>query len=282
MKSFDARIVHQQAVTAITVVGNDLEDALGERRELAMRLIRQFGAALLLGSICCATPAQGPAPPSNKKPKKVYTTDDLNHMSGGVSVIGSSDSWKSPDGTKDRKDAAAAPTPEAAKEKRDESCKSEGFGMAVSAALSNEGMQMGRGDAMDRMYGTTLCAPIGNVGALVRRLEGDYTLDSGRRVRVSAEVTNGLAGAAAMIDNNGKNRSYVVIWKGTAYLETRVQYVTEVIGDPMGGATQTNYITSGLDLYDPLMDREARFDIQQGNAPSEIEAMILFNVTERK
>lgn len=243
-----------------------------------MRFLRAITAsALLLTSMGWAQGVeaqQQPAP--QKKAKRVISNEDLSNLSGAVNVVGEGDSWKSGPAAAGAASAATGTKP--VERASDENCNTRGLAMGISAALRAEGVMMGKGDILDRLYGGDVCRPdLGNVAVLLRRMEGDFTLDTGRRIHIALEYLSGPPRAVELIQNNEKNRHYLMFIKGIAYVHTGVEY-TEITYASDYGEAGKDYAMNAITLLDPYRNRTVVFRGKE----NEIDGSVLFTVSSRQ
>ncbi len=246
--------------------------------DMRIRPLLALAALVLLGGAALAQDA-APAPsPAAKKPR-VITNDDLDALPGGVSVVGAHDSWKE---TEKPADAEKPPSPgeTRAAGKPKEPCPSRAFADAVTVVLREEGIGWRSPFWMDRIFGSDICTlKLNNIDALARRVDGDYTLPTGQKLRIASRTT-GLPPSEELVLNTKAGKHYVMIWKGTPYVTTSVRYLEQQVSDG-AGVGKAGVIVSGIDLYDPYNERNTLFSVREGNSPQEIDAVVLFTVTPR-
>ena len=238
-------------------------------REYFMRAVLVL--IILLGLLPAALPAQQNDP--SKKPPRVYTNDDLEGISGGVSVVGSAEKPAKP--SKDKAQTAAAPA--AAKTKAPptkDQCADWGWGVVVAETLNYKGVPFDAEYWVDKTFGTTRClATVPSAATMASAIDGDYTLDDGSKIQIKSSV--GVPGAAGVVEGLDKNKPFVVIWRGIPYLATGVRGVKEIYGDGSVG-----YIISQMSLSNPYLEKNVTF-VAEKDKESELEA-VDFRVTKRQ
>jgi len=246
------------------------------------RLLMALLAVTLLAIAAASGPqSSGTADPSKepakKKSKKVWTTEDLSKIRGGVSVVGEKEAPREPAEEDPETSEAQEPLPaEARKTKEIEPCVSRSWSAAVDPVVSAQGVGLGRSFWMDRFFGGDLCpAVLPGVPALAKRLDGDHFLDDGTKVKLQAVIFSGRLppanDIAVMHDRGG---SYVLVWKGHPYVTTNIGGVVWVSDE---GSRE--YVLDTIDLYDPYENRRAKFSIKKGHKASEIDAMVEIRIT---
>lgn len=226
--------------------------------------------SLFLSLFPLTLPAQQNDPP--KKPR-VYTNDDLEGRSGGLSVVGEPEKPAKP-GEKAR---PAAPTPASAKTKAPPSkdqCADWGWGVVVAETLNYKGVPFDAEYWVDKTFGTTRClAKLPGAASLASSLDGDYTLDDGTKINIKSSV--GVPGAAGVVEGLDKNKPFIVVWRGIPYLCTSVRGAKEVYSDG-----SVAYVISQMSLSNPYLQKNATFDSAK-DKESELEA-VDFRVSKRQ
>ncbi|HVP44349.1 MAG TPA: hypothetical protein VMS96_13020 [Terriglobales bacterium] len=232
---------------------------------------------ILLGLLPAALPAQQNEPP--KKPR-VYTNDDLEGLSGGISVVGEAAKPEKPaKPSKGKADPFTPPAPAAAPPKTKapptkDQCADWGWGVVVAEMLASKGVPFDAEYWVDKTFGNTRClAKVPSAATMAAAIDGDYTLDDGTRITIKSSV--GVPGATGVVDGIDKNRPFIVVWGGIPYLATGVRGVKEVYGDG-----SVSYIISQMTLTNPYLEKTATFVAEKDKA-SELEA-VDFKVTRRQ
>ena len=234
-----------------------------------------------------ATPSTQPSA-EKKKPKKVWTEDDLRGMRrGSVSVVGEKPPEASvpkakaePDEEEDE-EAAPSSEPEPAPEPARPPCKSKSWGASVDLLLGAQGVSLGTDHWVLKCYGGDVCtAEVGTVPALVRSVEGDYTLDDGRKVRIQARTWTAFPDGRTMVETQEQGREFLVVWKNHPYVTAGYKGVKRVMRDQSGAETVVDYILDTVKLLDPYEGRQVTFSTKQDRF-EDIDAVVMFVVTKR-
>lgn len=220
-----------------------------------------------------ALPAQNePA----KKPPRVYTNDDLEGISGGISVVGEAAKPEKP--VKAKKGGpeaapAAAPVKSKAPATKDQ-CADWGWGVVVAEALGYKGVPFDAEYWVDKSFGSLRClATVPSAATMAAGIDGDYTLDDGTKIHIKSSI--GIPGAAGVVEGIDKNRPFIVVWRGIPYLANGVRGVKEIYGD---GSVQ--YIIEEMTLNNPYLDKTVTFSAKK-DKETELEA-VDFRVTKRQ
>jgi hypothetical protein len=221
-----------------------------------------FPAALL---------AQQNDPP--KKPPRVYTNDDLDGLSGGISVVGEAAKPVKP--SKDKgQPAAAAEVPVKSKAPTSKECADWGWGVVVAEALNYKGVPFDAEYWTDKTFGTTRClAKVPSAATMAAAIDGDYTLDDGTKIHIKSSV--GVPGAAGVVEGIDKNKPFVVIWRSIPYLASGIRGVKNVYDD---GSVQ--YVIEEMTLSNPYLQKTVVFSAKT-DKESELEA-VDFRVSPRQ
>ena len=230
---------------------------------------------LLLVSVSLCAPAQNQPSDPNKKPPKVYTNDDLEGMTGGISVIGST---SKPDKAATKDEATATTkTPAAPKSKmppQKAQCADWGWGAVVAASLSSQGVPFDAAYWVDKTWGTGRCtATIGSASSVASSIDGDYSLDDGSKIHIQSIV--GAPTGAGVVESLQKKKPVIVVWRGIPYMATGVHGVQMDNGD--GSST---YFIREMTLGNPYLGKNVTFNSEK-DKESELEAVI-FRVTSRQ
>lgn len=157
-------------------------------------------------------------------------------------------------------------------------CTNYAWAVAVATMLKQQNVPLDQNFWVQRANGGDLCIdPLPSIEALKKAVNGAYTLDDGRKVRLETVV---IEGAATIPDNalaplkNGV--PMLVFWNSRAYLLTGAVYDEFIY--PNG---QRMYIVRELKMIDPLAapkDRTVSF-VNGTDDPAGISAMIYVSVT---
>ncbi len=244
------------------------------RLVIALLTVMLFTIAAASGPQSSGT-AEAPKEPAQKKSKKVWTTEELSKIRGGVSVVGEKPAPPKTEEDDSETDEAVEPkVPEPEKAAEVERCLSRSWSWAVDAILSGQGVGLGQSFWMDRFFGGDVCpATLPAAASLARRIDGDQFLDDGTKVKLQAVVL-GISASSGMVEVSERGSSCVVVWKGHPYVTTHLRGI--VWTDKSGART---YEIQEIDLYDPYEGRRAKFSIQRGDRDSEIDAILDIRVT---
>ena len=133
-----------------------------------------------------------------------------------------------------------------------ELCESDGWADAIAAVVGIQGVQLGSKFWKARLF-SNLCSSGIKVEVVSPRITGDYTLDSGNKVHLKAEVIlRALPTAAAMVATVDEQRSFIISWKGQPYVTNRVNYVDNVYDGVSMYTIQKLYLTNAM-THKPLL-----------------------------
>ena len=229
--------------------------------------------SFLVVTFVTAQQDQSQAP--QKKPAKVYTNEDLEGMSGGISVIGTA--GKPEKATSKDEGTAPASKPAAPKSKmppQKDQCADWAWGAVVAASLSSQGVPFDASYWVDKTWGTGRCtATVGSASSLAGAIEGDYTLDDGSKVRIQSLV--GAPTGAGVVDSLKGKRPVIVLWRGIPYMASGVRGVQMDNGD----GSSTYYIRE-MTLNNSYLGKSVTFNSEK-DKESELEAVV-FRVTSRQ
>ena len=245
-------------------------------RHLVIAIMTVMLLALAAASRPQSTGTADPAKESSKrKSKKVWTTEDLSKIRGGVSVVGEKPAPpKTDEDDTEADEAEVSKLPEPEKTVEVERCLSRSWSAAVDAILAGQGVGLGRSFWMDRFFGGDVCpATLPAAATLAKRIDGDHYLDDGSKVKLQAVVL-GVNAPKGLVDASERDSSCVVVWKGHPYLATHLGGIVWVSDD--GSRT---YEIQEIDLFDPYEDRRAKLSVKRGDRESEIEAIVDIRVT---
>ena len=208
----------------------------------------------------------------SKKPR-VYTNDDLEGLSGGISVVGEAAKPAKP--SKDTAQApAAAAAPAKSKAPSSKECADWGWGVVVAEALNYKGVPFDAEYWVDKTFGTTRClAKVPSAATMAAAIDGDYTLDDGSKVHIKSSV--GVPGAAGVVEGIDRNQPFVVIWRSIPYLASGIRGVKNVYDD---GSVQ--YVIEEMTLSNPYLEKTVTFTAKT-DKESELEA-VDFRVSKRQ
>ena len=104
-------------------------------------------------------------------------------------------------------------------------CENYAWGAIVEAMMRAQQVPLSQEDWTERTSGGMKCYPsLDDYGQRAQALNGDYTLDSGRKIRIHADYVAGSATAAAMIYSLRQGRPLMVVWNGRPYMLTGLVY----------------------------------------------------------
>ncbi len=213
--------------------------------------------------------AQQGAPP--KDHPKIYTNDDLEGKSGGISVVGEPSKPEKAAREKDEPRSLSPAKPKAKVPDKKEACADWAWGSAVAVALGAQGVPFDAAYWVDKTFGGTRCSKsVGGASSLTSSVDGDYALDDGRKVRISSTI--GLPGGSAMVAAAKQGRPMVVVWNGMAYISSGIRYDKVTYSD---GSVE--FVLKEIDLVNPYLEQSLTF---KGN-PREIE-VVQFAVEARQ
>ena len=244
------------------------------------RLVLALLSVMLLTVAAASRPqtsgtADPPKEPPQKKSKKVWTTEDLSKIRGGVSVVGEKPAPPKTEAGDEEADEEEGPRvlePESAV--KVEPCLSRSWSAAVDAVLSGQGVSLGRDVWMDRFFGGDLCPPaLPSAPTLAKRIDGDHFLEDGTKVKLQAVVFSGSLPANDIVAKHDGGTSFLLLWKGHPYVTTSMGGVVLVSQEGR------QYEIQDIGLYDPYEDHQTKFSIKKGHLASEIDAMVEIRVT---
>ena len=212
-----------------------------------------------------------------KKPPRVYTNDDVEGMSGGISVVGEAAKPEKPAKPgKDKADPFVAPaaTAKSKAPAAKDQCADWGWGVVVAEVLNSKGVPFDAEYWVDKTFGATRClARVPTAATMAASIDGDYTLDDGAKIHIKSSV--GVPGATGVVEGIDKNRPFIVIWRNIPYLATAVRGVKEVYGDG-----SVRYIISHMTLSNPYLEKTVTFEAEK-DKETDLEA-VDFSVTKRQ
>lgn len=218
-----------------------------------------FAFVMLLAVAPILVHAQQADPPN--KPAKVYTNDDLEGKSGGLSVVGEASKPEKPSRDADESRSPGMAKPKVKVPDKKERCADWAWGAAVAAALGAQGVPYDAAYWVDKTFGGTRCSKsVGGASSLTSSVDGDYSLDDGRRVRISSRV--GPPGGPGMVAAAKQGRPMVVVYNGMPYVSSGIRYDRVTYSD---GSVE--FVLKEIDLINPYLEQSLTF---KGN-PSEIE-----------
>ncbi len=236
-----------------------------------MRAVLLLSIFLLGPFLSLAAAQQSDAP---KKPPRVYTNDDLEGLSGGISVVGEAAKPAKPSKEKDKAQPAAAAVPARSKAPTNKECADWGWGVVVAEALNYKGVPFDAEYWVDKTFGTTRClGKVPSAATMAAAIDGDYTLDDGSKIHIQSSV--GVPGAAGVVEGIDKNKPFVVIWRGLPYLAGGIRGVKNVYDD---GTVQ--YVIEEMTLSNPYLEKTVTFSAKT-DKENELEA-VDFRVSKRQ
>ena len=225
-----------------------------------MKSVGIFLALLLASAVVAQTQDVPPATTRVEKKAKTWTNEDLEKLSGPVNVVGNDS----------RGDAAKAP---ATKRRTKDGCASDAWVAAVTAVLKEQGIPFGPRYWSERLFGDACLSDVA-MASVASRIDGDYTLDDGKKLHLAATVTAGLPPAAQIVASVDERRPLIVEWKGQPLIMTKVDYIDR----------QYNYVSqysiASMMLTNALSGRVLIFDLKT-NAENEIEGTLQVTVSKK-
>lgn len=104
-------------------------------------------------------------------------------------------------------------------------CENYAWGAIVEAMMRAQQVTISQEDWTERTSGGMKCYPaLDDYEQRAQALNGDYTLDGGRKIRIHADYIAGSASADAMIYSLRLGRPLMVVWKGRPYMLTGLVY----------------------------------------------------------
>lgn len=207
---------------------------------------------LLMALLCGMSSGAGAqSQQDTQKPKapRVWTNEDLQDLKGGINVVGQPD-----ESTPSNKSNAVKPT---GAESSSELCESDGWADAVAAVVGIQGANLDSKFWAARLF-SNLCTSGIRVDAVSPRITGDYTLDSGKKVRLKADfILHNLPTAAAIVAAIDERRSFIIVWKGRPYVTNRVDYVDNMYDGVSMYTIQKLYLTNAMTRKPVLFEATA-------------------------
>lgn len=203
-----------------------------------------------------------PATTRVEKKTRTWTNEDLEKLSGPVNVVGN--------------DAAAgeAGKAAAARKKEHNDCVSDAWVAAVTVVLKEQGIPFGPRYWSERLFGDACLSDVA-IAQVASRINGDYTLDDGKKLHLATTVTAGLPPAAQIVASVDEGRPLIVKWKNQPLVMTKVDYIDR----------QYNYVSqysiASMMLSHALTGRVLIFDLKT-NSENEIEGAMQVTVAKRR
>ena len=208
------------------------------------------------------------APPATtrvEKKSRTWTNEDLEKLTGGVSVIGGTDSASAPMKPATKKSSGA---------KEEEACESDAWVVGVTGVLRQQGVMFPPRFWSERLFGDT-CVNNVPVNTVAPRIAGDYTLEDGTKLHLTADVFAGLPTAPEIVSSITERHPLIIKWKGQPLVMTKVDYIDR----------QYNFVSaysiSSLMLTNVLTGRVLIFDMKT-HSEKEIEGTLEVKVAKRK
>ncbi len=222
---------------------------------------------IALAILCCAASlafaqTEGTATTRVEKKSRTWTNDDLEKLTGGVNVLGN--------GTTE----SASSKPAVRTHKDEDPCESDAWVLSVIGVLKEQGVTFGPRFWPERLFGDT-CVNNVAVSAVASRIDGDYTLDNGTKVHLTATVFPQLPTAPEIVNSVGEHHPLIIKWKGQPLVMTKVDYI-----DRQHDYVST-YSIASLMLTNVLTGRVLIFDTKT-NSEKEIEGTLQVKVTPRR
>jgi hypothetical protein len=251
-----------------------------------------FVAVVLLAGLAVAqTEPTIPAPTPPKKPRKVYTEDDLKKMRRGVSVVGTktdegsaaaeAEKTETKEGVKPPSVSGDVKTTseESAPAKPAQQCKSSSWAAVVYAVASEQNVPFDQAYWHQKLFGHRFCTDqVGTPANIAASIKGEYVLDDGRHVFISVPMYKPFPLVEQLVSNNDAGERLVVVWKGRPYYTYELEAYDEVVQSVDGATTRTGRnIVNRFDLYDPGSETHEYFDREKNNL-SEIDASFYIRV----
>ena len=227
-------------------------------------LIRRVGTSLvmpvlLLGLFLAALPGSwgqsdqtAPAPTSATRPatKKVWTNEDLKNLGdAGVSVLGAPGNQAQVNSRK----------PDQAQDS--DACESDAWAAAVTIILKQQGLAMSPQFWADKLFNAP-CVTGVRLTKVGTGIEGNYTLENGRKIQVKSEALPGVPAGADLVAAMREKHSLLLQYQGQPWVSGNVEYIDNQYAD--GGKV---YTVSRLILVDPLSGKKQVLDFSAQPAP---------------
>src|SRR3954463_12729656 len=104
-------------------------------------------------------------------------------------------------------------------------CENYAWAAIVEAMMRAQQVTIPQDDWAERTSGGMKCyTTLDDYGQRAKALNGDYTLDTGRKIRIQADFIVGGASADAMIYSLRVGRPLMVVWNGRPYMLTGLVY----------------------------------------------------------
>ncbi len=217
--------------------------------------------------------AKPPAQNQQATPKKkhVYTDEDmlLLKRKGGVSVVGDGSASSSADDPARATGQAAKPQPAANPLRAPQAdCLTYSWAASVETAVLQLNVPLDRSFWLMKSFGGSVCrSSLGALPPLVNAINGDYVLDDGSKVHLTA---NAVFGAMPKVDDlvaaGQSGKPYIFVWRGHPSLVERVEGI-----DRQGGGGHVISL-SKITLIDPYLGTRAEFTDK--DVPSQIDAAL--------
>ena len=244
--------------------------------------MRSFAAIFLTLALTCSLAAQTADTTSNSnstkpKAKRVWTDDDIKKLKGPISVVGDTRTTPAdkpkPDVKSGDSSKTAATVPS---EPKNDECVSEDWAAAIAMVGQAQGATLDANYWSMKLFGGA-CLTTVKPQAVAARLNGDYVLDDGSKLRINSDLFPTLP--PTIIATMADHKPFAIGWKGGAYVVTFVEYVDQVVYD--GGGQTHIYYPSKLTLTGPRSGRTVIFDVTKNNA-SELDGSITLAVSSRQ
>ncbi len=215
-------------------------------------------ATLLIG-VLAAGQQQGEAP---KKQPKIYTNEDLEGRTGGISVIGETAKPDKPTKEKPKAEdsSAAAVTATDGKNKipdKSQKCADWAWAFVVTSTLTAQGVTYDPTYWIDKTFGGSRClSSLTGIGGLAASVEGDYTLDDGKKVSIKSAV--GAPGGNGVVESLQRGRPFIVVWRGMPYLADTVKGVKVDYGNG-----NIIYRIEEMTLQSPYLQQSATYSAKK-------------------
>ncbi|MGZ4820049.1 MAG: hypothetical protein ACXVZM_00480 [Terriglobales bacterium] len=217
-----------------------------------------------------ASPAQDDTTP--RKAHRVWTNEDVENIKGGINVVGESNEKPN----KKTPDSADQPGDSESPASAAETCQSDEWSAAVEATAQAQGVALDRKFWRTKLFGD-LCSSGIQMEAVGRRISGDYTLDDGTRLRLSAiMLSHGFPKSEDMVADTDAGRPYIVSWKKRPLVLTRVDYIVRTHSNGMN-----TYTISKMYMRNALTGRELLFDVTTDRI-ADIEGTLQLSVSKRQ
>ena len=261
---------------------------------------RKLVVAVVILSLCAgaqeSAPKVSPAAPAKPKSKKVYTEEDLGKLRGGVSVVGEPAQPKAEASSVplDEDEAESVPAdkakPPAKKRVTASNCRSASWAKIVALVVQQQGLYMQEGFWHEKLFGNPFCIEnVGSIEKITQSIQGDYTMDTGDRLRVAVKVSRPWPDPEVIVPNHQKGDVLIVVWKGQPYYVESIDTIEYVVKGHDTGLPGLNekeikqhirWVIKRFRLVDPDMGNTVFFENGKDTA-ADINGSLYLTVSRR-